>query len=204
MTTNLYQRAKQAVLDLCAIAGGITGVISAYAVFSPETVGKYLEEVSASMTKVEAGVDVIAQSIPLWPLINQFEVEFAPPSLATISFSLSNPKNLLVEDFRTRATIRLESGSKEIPIVAPSVIPPNDSISASANIIREDWFMEALKAKDATLDVCFSGKLENIMGRSETENRIFMERRIYTVSLESGSTLLVAREFSSNIGEACT
>lgn len=203
MSIATFAKARTVLLDICAIAGGITGVISAYAVFSPETVGTYLEKVTASMNRLAEGVDVIAQSVPLWPLIDRFEVEFAPPSQATIGFSLSNPKNLLVEDFRAAATLVLDSGSREIALIAPTVIPPNDRIIASANIIREDWFIEALKTRDATLRVCFSGQLEAAPWQSGPQDRIFSERRTYSVTLETGSTLLIERTFASGESEEC-
>ena len=168
------------------VAGGLVGVV---AITNPETVAAYLEKISGD-------VGVIAQSIPRWPVIHDVEFIMDRPSLAALSVELANPRNIVVEDFKASAIFSLQETSIQVVLDGASMIPPNEEVALSANVIRKPWFPAFERQEEVDLRLCFSGQLEG-------EKEPFFETRAYSLHPEFGKLKLTGREFSSEQLEVC-
>ena len=167
----------------------VGGAIGLYAVAHPETIATYLN-------RIDQGVDVIAQSIPLWPVVENLSTQFNPPQSAGFTVQIANPKNLLVDDFSINAKFDLDETAHNFTFEGPNLLPPNEVVTFDVNIIRKSWFM-ALRRSDAVdLYVCMSGSLEG-------NDEVFYEGRVYTVNFDDETAVLSGREFSLGEDTAC-
>lgn len=189
MIKMLFKRLAPAVdfsANALTIAGGLVGVV---AIANPETVSAYLDKISGE-------VGVIAQSIPRWPVIHDVEFVIDRPSSAALSLELANPRNIVVEDFKASAFFSLQETSAQVSLDGANMIPPNEDVVLSANIIRMPWFPALERREEVALRLCFSGQLEG-------EKEPFFETRAYRLRPELGKLKLTGREFSSEQFEVC-
>jgi hypothetical protein len=165
--------------DLVGVLGA-TGIV--YAIAYPETVNTYLQRISTDVSS-------ISESIPLWPVIEQASYSHDIPRFSGFSMQISNPKNIIVEDFAVFGEIQFAESKQQFSFTAPNLVPPNEYINVKANIIREPWFPKFSDLSSALVTICFQGVLEG-----EAEN--FVENRVYSVGPQNASLTLKNREFS--------
>lgn len=172
--------------NLLTVVGGGIGL---YAVAHPETIATYLG-------RIDQNVDVIAESIPRWPVVETLKAEFSPPIFAGFTIGIANPKNLVVGEFTIEAVLELKDSENSFTLDGPSLLPPNEVVSFTKNIIRENWFMALHRSEAVDLHVCMSGSLEG-------NNEIFYEGRTYSVNLTEQTSVLSGRKFSLGENSAC-
>ncbi|MGJ8590438.1 MAG: hypothetical protein ACSHXW_20300 [Yoonia sp.] len=172
--------------NLLTVVGGAIGL---YAVAHPETIATYLG-------RIDHNVDVIAESIPLWPIVESLKTEFKPPRFAGFIIEIANPKNLVVDDFSIRANFNSSNPSDSFGLDGPSLLPPNENVTFAGNIIREPWFMALQRSGTVELQVCMSGSLEG-------SDEVFYEGRVYSVDLANETSVLSGRKFSLSENSAC-
>ncbi|UWR32510.1 hypothetical protein K3759_11130 [Sulfitobacter sp. W027] len=167
----------------------VGGAIGLYAVAHPETIATYLD-------RIDQNVDIIAESIPLWPVVEGLETQFTPPRFAGFTVEIANPKNLVVNDFSIHAEFNHPSAGESFTLVGPSLLPPNEVVTFSRNIIRKPWFVALQRNGEVQLLVCMSGSLEG-------NDEVFYEGRLYTVDLAEETSVLSGRKFSLGENSAC-
>jgi hypothetical protein len=172
--------------NFLTVVGGAVGL---YAVTHPETIATYLN-------RIDNKVDIIAESIPLWPVIDGFQTFFSPPTNAGVSIRISNPKNLVVNDFLVKVSLDIDGERRIFDLNGPGLLPPNEVVAFSRNIIRESWFMSVSNADEVKLNLCMSGSLEG-------SSAVFYEGRVYTFSFSQNSPILRDRKFSISEDSAC-
>lgn len=167
----------------------VGGVIGLYAIVHPETIAAYLDRISGD-------VSAISDSIPRWPVIHEIAYVAQKPVSANISVVVSNPRNVLVENFAAIAFLKLPHGIEAVRLKGAKLIPPNENIRLSSNIIRSQWFPRLDESASVEAKFCFSGVLE---GRDET----FFETRRYLLSPGASRLELLGREFSLEDRDDC-
>lgn len=183
---SLSSAAFELFSNVFTVVGGCIGL---FAIAHPETIADYLG-------RIDRNVDVIAESIPLWPVVEAISVDFSPPVRANFSINIANPKNLVVDDFVIKAVFDLNDEDKIVPLEGPVLLPPNESVRYQANIIRTPWFMQTLEGQFVGVLFCISGSIE---GREDT----FYETRKYTFSISTGTATLKDRTFSFQPPNIC-
>jgi len=194
---------RSIILDLSAISGAVAGVLAVIAISSPDTVANYLNSVNERMSSVDQsiasvdrGVTLMAEAVPLWPIIDNLSVNFTPPSVALISASIVNPKNILIDEFRMTAKVEVSDDLHKVNLDYPAIIPPNSAIEPKGNMIREPWFMSALNGGEASLYLCLSGRLEG-------NDIIFSEQRVYKIIIKDSIARLSERSFELGDESSC-
>lgn len=166
------------------VFGGATVVA---VVIEPEILRGYLDKISSD-------VSVIAESIPVWPILSNYKFDFLPPQHAELSFDIVNPRNLVVRDYLVEGKYSSLKGTYSVKFDGPKLVPPNEEVSYVANIIREPWFFEA--GKEFDFQLCLSGEIEGNGTR-------FLERRVYRLSVDMSDARLTDREFELDAGASC-
>lgn len=167
----------------------IGGCLGLFAIANPETVATYLQ-------RIDEDVSIIAESIPLWPLIGEIKFDFSPPTYAGVSLVVSNPKNLVVNDFSVGINIPLGGEQVRVDLDGPSLLPPNEEIVFSRNIIREPWFRLLEEQQSSEVELCLAGRIEG-------DEKTFYEGRLYRAFVAEGEMHLLERDFSIGGGDAC-
>lgn len=172
------------VANYVTVFGGVTVVA---VVIEPEILRDYLDKISND-------VSVIAESIPVWPILSNYKFEFLPPQKAELSLDIVNPRNLVVHDYLVEGKYSSLEGVYSLKFDGPELVPPNEEVSYVANIIREPWFFEA--GKEFDFHLCLSGEIEGSGNR-------FLERRVYRLSVDMADPRLTRREFELDAGTSC-
>lgn len=162
--------------NIVTIAGGLT---AATIVIEPDILKAYLD-------KIGSDVNVIAQSVPLWPVLEDMSFYFTPPSSALLSFVVQNPRNLVINDFEVQGSYQAISSSSFFEFDGPALVPPTETVSFSAEIIREPWFFNA--GSEFQIQICLSGSIEGHQGR-------FFEKRSYMLRTGDIKPVLTSRDF---------
>lgn len=138
----------------------------------------------------------MAEAVPLWPIIESLSVNFTPPTCAVISASITNPKNISIDEFRMTGQVEVSDNLDEINLDYPKIIPPNSEVESKGNMIRKRWFVGALNSREVSLYLCLSGRLEG----NET---IFSEQWIYTMNIADSIARLSKRNFELGDNSSC-
>ena len=185
-----------------AWAAAVAGVIWAWV--NPGAVANYMLEVQRFAAEAsvqleaieEAGqttatnTSTIAQSIAVWPTFSTLSFEFSPPAIGAFSIDVENPRNLVVREFSAQIYLKGSIAGTMVPLEGGKLIPPNESYTLSADIIREDWFQKKYLNYDGQeLTLCISGLVE---GDAST----FFESRTYSVNEFGDVGSLLDRVFS--------
>lgn len=171
------------VVDFCGNLGVLGAwLLGGYVVLNPDVLAEYLKS-------IQQDVDVIAESIPLWPTIASFDVSFDPPRSASVSLVVENPKNSLLHEFEGHLALSFSGRREVLRLGGAGVIPPNENVELAHNFIREPWLPELVQTSTANATLCLSGVLEG------TEDK-FYEYRVYELALTSEKTSLINREFA--------
>ncbi len=195
-----------------AWAAAIAGVIWAWV--NPGAVANYMLEVQRFAAEAsvqleaieEAGqttaentertainTSTIAQSIAVWPIFSTLRFEFSPPTIGAFAIDVENPRNLVVREFSAQIHLKGSITGTKVQLEGGKLIPPNESYTLSANIIREDWFQKRFLNYDGQeLTLCISGLVEG-------DAKTFYESRTYSVDEEGNVGSLLDREF--NVGQ---
>jgi hypothetical protein len=166
---------------------GASGII--YAIAYPETVASILDRMSDK-------VDIISESVPLWPVLDNMSYVNSLPEMAGIHIDISNPKNILIQSFFGTYQFKIDGVDYSGVFDVPAIFPPNETVVIRENINRENWFPRLLKSDDILVSVCFEGVFE---GRES----VFQERREYSLEPRSQRLQLLSREFESNALADC-
>lgn len=173
------------------------GVVGIYALTQPEWVTIYL-------SRINKDVDTILQSIPLWPIVDEVEFHFDPPRFAGLTLNISNPRNILIRDFSIKGRVPLAEATHRFDVEGPAILPPNETLKFSQNVIRTQWFIPAKQQGSFPMMLCFSGVLEQQAEVDGSDQpKPFFEGRTYQVNMEVGDALIQERRFSFDAKEAC-
>lgn len=173
------------------------GGVGIYALTQPELVTTYL-------SRINKDVETILQSIPQWPLVEEVEFRFDPPRFAGLALTISNPRNILIRDFSVTGRVALAEKMHEFTVEGPAILPPNEALKFSQNVIRTRWFISVKRQGKFPMMLCFSGVLEQQSDMNDGDKpKPFYEGRTYQVDMDMGEALIQERRFSFDPEEAC-